>query len=72
LLAFVPLWVVSLGHSKADGESAALLMLLAGALGTLPSAENKQAPPDDVGDPRPWFLPQASPAAERVSAPVAA
>jgi FSR family fosmidomycin resistance protein-like MFS transporter len=35
LLAFVPLWVVSLGHSKADGSRLLFLMLLAGALGTL-------------------------------------
>ncbi|HEY7208041.1 MAG TPA: MFS transporter [Gaiellaceae bacterium] len=35
LLAFVPLWIVSLGHSKADGNRLLFLMLLAGALGTL-------------------------------------
>ena len=35
LLAFVPLWVVSLGHSKADGSRLLFLMLLAGAIGTL-------------------------------------
>ncbi len=35
LLAFVPLWVVSLGHSKADGSRLLFLMLLAGAAGTL-------------------------------------
>ena len=35
LLAFVPLWVVSLGHSKADGNRLLFLMLLAGAVGTL-------------------------------------
>jgi FSR family fosmidomycin resistance protein-like MFS transporter len=35
LLAFVPLWVVSLGHSKAYGNRLLFLMLLAGALGTL-------------------------------------
>jgi FSR family fosmidomycin resistance protein-like MFS transporter len=35
LLAFVPLWVVSLGHSKADGNRLLFLMLLAGAFGTL-------------------------------------
>lgn len=35
LLAFVPLWVVSLGKSKADGSRLLFLMLLAGALGTL-------------------------------------
>src|SRR5690349_7561336 len=35
LLAFVPLWVVSLGHSKADGNRLLFLMLLAGATGTL-------------------------------------
>jgi len=35
LLAFVPLWIVSLGHSKADGSRLLFLMLLAGAAGTL-------------------------------------
>ena len=35
LLAFMPLWVVSLGHSKADGNRLLFLMLLAGAVGTL-------------------------------------
>jgi MFS transporter, FSR family, fosmidomycin resistance protein len=35
LLAFVPLWVVSLGHSKGDGNRLLFLMLLAGAVGTL-------------------------------------
>jgi FSR family fosmidomycin resistance protein-like MFS transporter len=35
LLAFVPLWVVSRGHSKADGNRLLFLMLLAGAVGTL-------------------------------------
>ena len=35
LLAFVPLWVVSLGHSKADGNRLLFVMLLAGAAGTL-------------------------------------
>lgn len=35
LLAFVPLWLVSRGHSKADGTRVLFLMLLAGALGTL-------------------------------------
>lgn len=35
LLAFVPLWVVSLGHSKADGNRLLFLMLLAGAVGTI-------------------------------------
>ncbi|MGH3261437.1 MAG: MFS transporter, partial [Trebonia sp.] len=35
LLAFVPLWIVSLGHSKADGSRLLFLMLLSGALGTL-------------------------------------
>jgi FSR family fosmidomycin resistance protein-like MFS transporter len=35
LLAFVPLWVVSLGHSKAEGNRLLFLMLLAGAVGTL-------------------------------------
>jgi FSR family fosmidomycin resistance protein-like MFS transporter len=35
LLAFVPLWVESLGHSKAYGNRLLFLMLLAGAAGTL-------------------------------------
>ena len=35
LLAFVPLWIVSLGHSKGDGNRLLFLMLLAGAVGTL-------------------------------------
>jgi len=35
LLAFVPLWLVSLGHSKAYGNRVLFLMLLAGAVGTL-------------------------------------
>jgi MFS transporter, FSR family, fosmidomycin resistance protein len=35
LLAFVPLWVVAHGHSKADGNRLLFLMLLAGAIGTL-------------------------------------
>jgi FSR family fosmidomycin resistance protein-like MFS transporter len=35
LLAFVPLWIVSLGHSAADGNRLLSLMLLAGAAGTL-------------------------------------
>jgi MFS transporter, FSR family, fosmidomycin resistance protein len=35
LLAFVPLWVVSHGHSKADANRLLFLMLLAGAVGTL-------------------------------------
>jgi MFS transporter, FSR family, fosmidomycin resistance protein len=35
LLAFVPLWEVSLGHSKAYGNRLLFLMLLAGAAGTL-------------------------------------
>src|SRR6185312_16237673 len=35
LLAFVPLWVESLGHSKAYGNRLLFLMLLAGALGTI-------------------------------------
>jgi FSR family fosmidomycin resistance protein-like MFS transporter len=35
LLAFVPLWEISLGHSKAYGNRLLFLMLLAGALGTL-------------------------------------
>ncbi|HTZ04361.1 MAG TPA: MFS transporter [Gaiellaceae bacterium] len=35
LLAFVPLWMVSLGHSKAEGSRLLFLMLLAGAFGTL-------------------------------------
>jgi len=35
LLAFVPLWIVSQGHTKADGGRVLFLMLLAGAAGTL-------------------------------------
>jgi FSR family fosmidomycin resistance protein-like MFS transporter len=35
LVTFVPLWEVSLGHSKAHGSHLLSLMLLAGALGTL-------------------------------------
>jgi FSR family fosmidomycin resistance protein-like MFS transporter len=35
LIAFVPLWEVSLGHSKAHGERLLALMLLAGGIGTL-------------------------------------
>jgi FSR family fosmidomycin resistance protein-like MFS transporter len=35
LLAFVPLWAVSLGHSKAEGNRLLFLMLLSGAVGTL-------------------------------------
>jgi FSR family fosmidomycin resistance protein-like MFS transporter len=35
LVAFVPLWVVAHGHSKADGNRLLFLMLMAGALGTL-------------------------------------
>ncbi len=35
LLAFVPLWVVSLGHSKAYGSTLLFLMLISGAAGTL-------------------------------------
>lgn len=35
LLTFVPLWIVSLGHSKADGNRLLSLMLVAGAVGTL-------------------------------------
>jgi FSR family fosmidomycin resistance protein-like MFS transporter len=35
LLAFVPLWAESLGHSKAYGNRLLFLMLLAGAVGTL-------------------------------------
>jgi len=35
LLAFVPLWLSSLGHSKAYGNRVLFLMLLAGAVGTL-------------------------------------
>src|SRR4029079_11507760 len=35
LLTFVPLWLVSLGHSKADGNHLLSLMLLSGAVGTL-------------------------------------
>ena len=40
LLAFVPLWVVSLGHSKADGNRLLFLMLLAGAAGRCCSARS--------------------------------
>ena len=35
LITFVPLWEVSLGHSKAQGNHLLSLMLLAGGLGTL-------------------------------------
>ena len=35
LITFVPLWEVSLGHSKAHGSQLLSLMLLAGGLGTL-------------------------------------
>jgi FSR family fosmidomycin resistance protein-like MFS transporter len=35
LITFVPLWEVSLGHSKAEGSHLLSLMLLAGGLGTL-------------------------------------
>jgi FSR family fosmidomycin resistance protein-like MFS transporter len=35
LLAFVPLWEVAHGHSKAEGNQLLFLMLLAGAVGTL-------------------------------------
>jgi FSR family fosmidomycin resistance protein-like MFS transporter len=35
LLAFIPLWVESQGHSKAYGNRILFLMLLAGAVGTL-------------------------------------
>jgi MFS transporter, FSR family, fosmidomycin resistance protein len=35
LLAFVPLWEVSLGHSKGHGARLLALMLLAGGLGTI-------------------------------------
>ncbi len=35
LLTFVPLWVVSLGNSEADGNRMLSLMLLSGAMGTL-------------------------------------
>jgi MFS transporter, FSR family, fosmidomycin resistance protein len=35
LVTFVPLWEVSLGHSKAHGNHLLSLMLLAGAIGTL-------------------------------------
>ena len=35
LLTFVPLWVVSLGNSEADGNRKLSLMLVAGAVGTL-------------------------------------
>ncbi len=35
LVTFVPLWIVSRGHSEADGNHLLSLMLLAGAVGTL-------------------------------------
>ena len=35
LITFVPLWVVSLGHSKADGNRLLSLMLVAGVAGAL-------------------------------------
>jgi MFS transporter, FSR family, fosmidomycin resistance protein len=35
LLTFVPLWIVSLGHSEAAGNRELSLMLVAGAVGTL-------------------------------------
>jgi FSR family fosmidomycin resistance protein-like MFS transporter len=35
LITFVPLWEVSLGHSKSEGSHLLSLMLLAGGLGTL-------------------------------------
>jgi FSR family fosmidomycin resistance protein-like MFS transporter len=35
LIAFVPLWEVSLGHSKAHGNHLLSLMLLAGGIGTI-------------------------------------
>jgi MFS transporter, FSR family, fosmidomycin resistance protein len=35
LITFVPLWEVSLGHSKADGNRLLALMLLTGGLGTI-------------------------------------
>jgi FSR family fosmidomycin resistance protein-like MFS transporter len=35
LLTFVPLWVVSLGHSEAEGSHLLSLMLVSGAVGTL-------------------------------------
>src|SRR5207249_7995297 len=35
LITFVPLWEVSLGHSKAHGNHLLSLMLLAGGVGTL-------------------------------------
>ncbi len=35
LLTFVPLWVISLGNSEADGNRLLALMLVAGAFGTL-------------------------------------
>src|SRR5205085_9664097 len=35
LLAFVPLWAIAHGHSKASGNRLLFLMLLAGAVGTL-------------------------------------
>ena len=43
LLAFVPLWVESLGHSKAYGNRLLFLMLLAGAVGTLASGRSRIA-----------------------------
>src|SRR5213075_2106209 len=35
LITFVPLWEVSLGHSKAHGNHLLSLMLLAGGVGTI-------------------------------------
>jgi MFS transporter, FSR family, fosmidomycin resistance protein len=35
LITFVPLWVISLGHSKADGNRLLSLMLVAGVVGAL-------------------------------------
>ena len=39
LITFVPLWEVSLGHSKAQGSHLLSLMLLAGGLGTLAAGQ---------------------------------
>ena len=48
LLTFVPLWVVSLGNSEAEGNRLLSLMLLSGAVGTLllgPDRGPVRAPP---------------------------
>jgi FSR family fosmidomycin resistance protein-like MFS transporter len=39
LITFVPLWEVSLGHSKSQGSHLLSLMLLAGGLGTLAAGQ---------------------------------